>query len=117
MRKYLTCLGHMIRSRVAPNWIFPEIPHFLHACVTCSALPSNKSTMTSQSLFLICLGILFDREWPQIGFFLRNTSCSELPSDKSTMTSQALTSPSAKMNTFCILTDIYDVKNLYNIAA
>ena len=44
---YLICLRHLIRSRADKNRIFfaPIRPIFLHACATCSELPSNISSM------------------------------------------------------------------------
>ena len=42
----LTCLRHLIRSRALSNQIFSsEKTLLLHACATCSELPSNKCTM------------------------------------------------------------------------
>ena len=39
---YLICLRHLIRSKTVTNLIFPI---FLHACATCSKLPSDISNM------------------------------------------------------------------------
>ena len=44
---YLICSRHLIRSRNVTDRIFfsPKITIFLHACDTCSELPSNISTI------------------------------------------------------------------------
>ena len=46
---YFIWIRHSIRSRIVTNWIFsPKIPITIHACATCSDLPSNISSMVKR---------------------------------------------------------------------
>ena len=45
---HLICLKHLINSRAVIGFFSLQI--FLHACATCSKLPSNTSTMDSTAI-------------------------------------------------------------------
>ena len=70
----LICLRHLFRSRAVTNQIFlPKKNVFLHACATCSGLPSNLGD------------IILDGN-SEIGAYVRSNLCYLLPSTLSTMT-------------------------------
>ena len=47
---YLICIMHFVRSSAVTNRILQKIPIFLHACATCSELPSNISVMQTPAV-------------------------------------------------------------------